>query len=272
MKTVGVTICLNEIEYLELNVRQHYDFVDRWIIVEGADVLYPRERVTGDGLSTDGTSELLMRLVAKLPKLEYVPYGWAVNKCELRNVYAARIMDQSAVIVFDADEFLTHESLRMLKCGLNEPGVRPGAIRLPHVHFWKQPDQIIVGGYYDVPHDRAYVWPAMSRYLDNHNHPCWLASGGWRQINDSSLKFERALECREGSYSHDLPAWLHFGFAKRPENIADKNAYYLARGEASTRPGTTRDRAAWFAEQVPDGCKVLPWGGKLPEIMRCASD
>jgi len=53
MKVAFGTIFLNESQLLPLSVKQHYEFCDKWVFVEGADVRYPRCAVTPDGLSKD---------------------------------------------------------------------------------------------------------------------------------------------------------------------------------------------------------------------------
>lgn len=267
MKVTFCSIVLNEAEYLGLNLAQHYRYCDEWIVVEGADRRYPTDRVTPDGLSTDRTADVVRLFPDPTGKIKFIQHGWAANKCELRNRYA-ELADDGVLIVFDADEFLTdHDLSWLLNACSRLPG--PGSVRIPHVHFWKSAGRIITGGYYDVPHDRAYRWQRGCRYLDNHNHPA-LPGGTLLQ----SLHYERhdrdlKYEAETGAYFHPSPCFLHFGFAKSSANIADKNAYYLNRGEATTRPETSRDRAAWFANQLPPNCETHIWGGKQPEVMQC---
>ncbi len=270
MKTTFCSILLNEAEYIGRNLAQHYDACDQWFIVEGADRRYPSDRVTKDGLSTDGTAEIVRGFPDPLGKITFIQHGWADDKCELRNRYA-RLAESGVLIVFDADEFLTHADLAWLIDRTSRLD-GPGSVRIPHVHFWKHPRQVIVGGYYDVPHDRAYRWLWGGRYIDNHNHPCLpIAGKQLNQVRHVTHDRQFSFEDETGAVAHGGPAWLHFGFAKSAENIADKNAYYLNRGEAASRPETTESRAAWFAEKLPRMCRVLPWVGKLPEVFQCVS-
>lgn len=267
MKTTFCSIILNESEYLGLNLAQHYRYCDEWIIVEGADRRYPTDRVTAEGLSTDRTADVVRLFPDPAGKIKFIQHGWADDKCELRNRYA-ELADDGVLIVFDADEFLTdHDLCWLLNRCSHLPG--PGSVRIPHVHFWKSAGRIITGGYYDVPHDRAYRWQRGCRYTDNHNHPA-LPDGRYLQ----ALAYERherefLEEPETGAYVHQGPCWLSYGQCKSAENMADKTAYYLNRGEATTRPGTSRDRAAWFTNELPRELIVHPWIGKLPEVMQC---
>lgn len=256
------TICLNEAQYLSANVHQHIALCDRWVIVEGADMNFPSEHVTDEGFSTDGTGDIITELTRKFSHVEHIRHGWAKDKSELRNRYAELAKD-GVLIVFDADEFLRRSDLKWIIQALQETP-EPACLRLPHVHFWKTDQQVITGGYYDIPHNRAYRWQQGSRYQDNHNHP-HLPDG--RAIHDCRLKrFERRfVKTISGGYTHYGACWYHYGFCKAPDMIKAKNAYYVNRGEATTRPGTTRDRAAWFQDDL-SAFNILPWDGPWPEV------
>lgn len=264
MQVIFGSIVLNEAEYILANLQQHYAYCDHWIIVEGADRRYPRDRVDEHGFSTDGTADIIRWFPDPDEKIIFIRHGWADNKCELRNRYAAMAHDD-AVVVIDADEFLTHRSMEVLLDRLKH-AVTPASIQIPHIHLWKDRQTVITGGYYDVPHDRAYRWANGCSYLDNHNDPC-LSDGRPLRTLPSYRRHLRLLEPMFNGWTHDEPFWLHFGFCKRAENIGDKNAYYLNRGEASTRPETTRCRAAWFSDEVPPGCELHRWHGPMPEVL-----
>lgn len=264
MKVTFASIFLNEAEYLERNLAQHYDFCDDWILVEGADRNYPHARVSEDGLSTDGTGELLAKFPDPAKKLRHVRHGWAESKSELRNEYAKRIEHDGIVIVFDIDEFLTRDDMATVLDLLRRMD-GPGVVRIPHVHFWKDQNHIIEGGYYSQHHDRCYRWTPGALYGGNHNHP---------EIEGVMLRDKRVINIERRTHRTDGekrtivgPAFLHYGFVKKPENIADKNAYYINRGERTTRPETTRDRALWFAEELPPTVEVSEWAGPWPEVM-----
>ncbi|MBM4439189.1 MAG: glycosyltransferase [Candidatus Rokubacteria bacterium] len=261
------SIVLNEEEYLEANLRQHYDACDRWIIVEGSDRRYPRDRVTADGCSTDRTARIVRDFPDPAGKLTYVRHGWAADKQELRNRYAEHCDGGDVVIVFDADEFLTTAGLRAVLAAMDEPPRRqPGAYVVPHVHFWHHTRQIITGGYYDVPHQRIYRWADGARYHDDHNHP-QLGPGGVFLHQLGYAVRPRTLVMKGRAATHAEPCFLHCGFVKSPENMRDKTLYYVNRGEAVDRPGTTADRAAWFEPGAPAGCSVHAWAGPWPEAL-----
>lgn len=270
MKVCFGTILLNESQYLELSFRQHLPYCDRWVLVEGADRLYPKERVTKDGLSTDNSAEIIRSFQgaagACYGKVQLIQHGWAKNKQELRNRYAELADDYDALVVIDVDEFLSEGSMAFLLGALGTMK-KPGAVRLPHVHLWKDHEHIITGGYWDVPHDRAYRWARGARYVRDHNHP-QIKGRLLRQLGLHDRQRQLYYpQSQPASLKHDEPFWLHFGNCKAPDAIKDKNEYYVSRGEATTRPKTVASRAAWFGD-LPDYCRVHNWCGPFPEVFK----
>lgn len=279
------SIAINESRFIADSIAQHGDYCQRWFIVEGADQLY--RAATTDGFSIDG-QETAALYAAGNDRVTYTRHGWAENKSELRNAYADAInryleaifVKLAIVIVIDIDEFLCRGDLHALlqyMQSIDDPS--PGAIRIPHVHYWRNPMQIITGKYYDIPHDRVYFWPVGARYGENHNHPVDPTTGRLLQElryerHDRHLLDRRAYvqgtnEVVEGKTIKSI-AWHHFGFARAECEIASKNNYYVARGEAKTRPDTTESRAAFFDElktgKLPDGCQTFNWLGPWPDI------
>lgn len=266
--TIGM-IVLNEEEYLEKNLKQHYEHADRIVIVEGADRNYPAHSVTDDGLSTDKTRQIIQDFPDPDRKIKYVPYGWTKSnteqaKCELRNAYLEHT-PRGLLIAVDADEFYKHEDLEeMIIKARSSPNIY--AWLYPQIHLWKTHDQFITGGYYDVPHIRFWQIQPGDQYTVNHNHP-YRRNRSLRTFGISAV-YRQIVQKDEG-YEFSGPVCYHFGFCKKAENISDKNTYYTNRGESSTRPGTTKDRAAWFADTV-DGLLIHKYSGTLPEVFTSA--
>ena len=57
------------------------------------------------------------------------------------------------------------------------------------------------------------------------------------------------------------------GFAKDADDMKDKTDYYVNRGEKITRPDTTKSRAAWFTNDIPDNCMVLPFNQPVHGVL-----
>jgi glycosyltransferase involved in cell wall biosynthesis len=251
-------ICLNEEDLIAANLANHYAMADKIVVVEGADRRFPN--ATPDGLSTDATAEIVRSFPDPDKKIIFIQHGWAADKSELRNRYCD-LADTGILIAVDVDEFLSPESATALIERLKLlPGL--GTVRAPHVHLYKKLDRYIIGGYWNVAHQRAYRWMNGCRHhFGEHNHPATPSGKLLFRINNDVIPHRFTAEG-----DHPPPYWLHLGFTKSANEIADKNKFYVNRGEAQTRPGTTRDRAAWFKDEVPSGCEVRPWIGWLPEI------
>ena len=262
--TIG-SILLNEAEFIELSLRQHYAYADKIVLIEGADKLYPSDLVTKDGLSTDDTAEIIRSFPDPDKKIEFVQYGFAENKAVLRNEYAKRT-EPGILLAVDCDEFLSNRSWELVK-PLLEAMSGPGALRIKHVHAWKDYGHVVRGLYYDVPHLRLYRWPKKAGHFTCHNHP--MLENGTPLYKLNCLKIEAPWhDLGGGVVGMRDPFWFHAGFARQAHLIAAKNAYYRARGESQTRPDTTRARAAWFAEETPSELTISKFNGPYPEVFQ----
>jgi hypothetical protein len=261
------TIFLNEQKYLGINLLNHYELCDEWVLVEGACLGYPSDRVTQDGLSIDGSSVNVELFPDPLGKLRLIRHGWTRAsgedaKSELRNRYLS-ICRGGKLVVIDADEFYNSADLQVALALLDDPAIK--AVSLPQVHFWKSTEKFITGGYYDTRHTRIFRNEPGMRYLTNHNFP---ELHGHLLTATGHHKYKRTIvKQSDANYVFEEPVCFHMGFVKDPQEISDKNNYYLNRGEAVTRVGTTVSRAAWFQEDLPKGLTLWTSGFKLPTVL-----
>jgi hypothetical protein len=258
-------ICLNEEEFIEAWLRYHYMSFDRILICEGAARNYPRAAVTAAGLSRDATAQIIRSFPDPEGKIRLFQHGWAgpevstddrvPAKMELRNVYAEHI-DDGFAFTLDVDEFLHPYHVRELVAEMEQdPTILAYAI--PQLHLWGSTRRYITGGYADVPHSRLYRWRRGSRYLANHNWPSSpegnLLTANWKR---PPLRVSDGRLC--------APAIVHYGFCERKSSMAEKNLYYINRGEAATRPATTEFRQAALDGIVPPGCTVHSYREFVP--------
>lgn len=267
VKITFATILLNEEEYIYKNLEQHYPLCDEWILVEGTCLGYPTERVTKDGLSKDRTAEIIKNFPDPENKIRFIQHGWTKAtgedaKSELRNRYA-ELADTGILVVIDADEFYRRSHLKKVLDKLAKE--KWNCWRLPQMHLWKSTSRVIKGGYWDVGHNRIYSWHKNLRYVSNHNHPETECGKLWHECGDYE-KAPRKFVKKDGGYTHPDFCCFHFGFAKSEENMRDKTNYYIGRGEDTTRPQTTACRTGWFEDKIPEGCELLNWKGRLPEV------
>lgn len=261
------TIFLNEQKYLGLNLIQHYELCDQWILVEGTCKGYPTRKVSDEGLSLDDSSDQVRLFPDRYGKLKLIQHGWTEAdgedaKSELRNRYM-RLVNSDYCVVIDADEFYETDDFRNALSCFSNPKIY--AVTLPQIHFWKDLNHFITGEYYDVGHTRFFRHIQGAKYIKNHNFPevenTFIHERGRR-------KFHRRInQLENGSCALAEPACYHLGFAKDYDDMQDKTEYYVNRGEAKTRPETTRSRAGWFDGNLPEKCTVRSWGGVIPEVL-----
>lgn len=276
---VGGMIVLNEEAMIGRNLAQHLDALDRLVIVEGADVHYPREHVTLDGLSTDRTAEIIRSFPDPQGKITFVQHGWAGDG---REGHGKVVLREACLRLacadgfsgwfwhMDADEFvLVKDRPALAEAMLLADAQGLVAVRLPTVHFWKSLDRIVVGGYYDVDHIRFFRVDQSCEYVyrdeGSHNAP---TQRGKRYHRSAFLKRSRELQVTPSGASHPGLAMYHMGFARAAEEVRAKTDYYRARGEVHSRPDTIRDREAWFAGHESAGLSVLEWCGCVPDCFR----
>jgi hypothetical protein len=264
MRTLA-SICLNEEQFIENWLRYHIHSFDRIVIAEGAAAGYPAHAVTPDGLSTDRTAELIRAFPDPQHKITLVQYGWCgmddatddrvPAKIELRNA-CARLAPSGFLFTLDVDEFLhpfyVDDLVRLMDA---EPEATACAI--PQLHLWQTPNRYITGGYADVPHFRLFRWHRGCRYVENHNWPS--GSDGEPLI---ARQLRPPLHVVGGRLA--APAIIHYGFCESKAAMGEKNAYYLARGEGTSRPATSSFRRAALEGRLPEGCRLHPYRGFLP--------
>lgn len=267
-------IALNEAEYIQYTLQQIYDWdcCHEIIIIEGSVDLYPKTNLSKDGLSGDGTTELIKNFPDPENKIRYVS-GVFKDKVEQRNEYAKRVTG-THVLVLDADEFYSQTSLEKLKQDvLNNPNAElfmfdfsQDLAKRTYYHLWYNFQQHVVGGYWDIPHNRIYKWTEGTRYIGNdHNHP--TKPDGTKLIKEEVVAIKTSAEC------------IHTGFVKLVKNQKDKNDFYVNRGEGKEKDRRLRDlrqmyvncRRAyenWTPKTIlPHKARVLAFSGVLPESL-----
>jgi len=276
---VGGMIVLNEEAMVGRNLAQHLSCLDKLVIVEGADVHYPRDRVTLDGLSTDRTAEIIRSFPDPQGKITFVQHGWAGDG---REGHGKMVLREACLRLacadgfsgwfwhMDADEFvLVKDWPALAETLLLAESQGLVAVRLPTVHFWKSLQRIVVGGYYDVDHIRFFRVDRDCAYVysdeGSHNAPTRC---GKRYHRSALLKRPRELQVTPAGAWHPGLAMYHLGFARAAEEVRAKTDYYRARGEVHSRPDTIRDREAWFAGHESAGLNVLEWCGCVPDCFR----
>lgn len=260
------SIFLNESKFLERCVENHYEMISKWCFVEGTCLGYPTKKVNINGFSKDLSSLVLQLFPDPEDKLRYIAHGWTENegedaKSELRNRYLKGATGD-VLVVIDIDEFYPKKAFNHAVAKILEG--YDGVI-VPQIHFWKSLKSFIVGGYYDISHMRFFKMHKGLKYIQNHNFP--EIPDGTRLDKKRCFKFAREISSKN-KYTMVFGVYCyHMGFAKDADDMRDKTDYYINRGERITRPDTTRSRAAWFTDELPENCKILPFNQPLYGVL-----
>ena len=260
------SIFLNEKKFMEKCLINHYELVSRWCLVEGTCLGYPTTKVTEDGYSKDFSSLILQLFPDPQGKLQYLAHGWTEHegedaKSELRNKYLAKATGK-VLAVIDIDEFYPKQSFDEAVAKVLEGY---DGVTVPQIHFWKSLDRFIIGGYYDISHMRFFKIYRAMKYINNHNFP--EKPDGTRLDKMKCYKFAREISSKDKHALWSGVYCYHMGFAKDLDDMRDKTAYYVNRGEQITRPDTTKSRAAWFTDEIPDNCQVLPFNQAVNGVL-----
>src|SRR3990167_6784110 len=100
MELYGLMAVLNEAEYVEAALASVYPVCQRIIVAEGAQQ-WAWSDATKEGLSTDGTTELVRNFPDPGGKLLYLPLGRRQYLTEIREVLLQQVPDTGLVLVVD---------------------------------------------------------------------------------------------------------------------------------------------------------------------------
>lgn len=291
MSILLATLCLNEMEWLPSLVECHraWPGLTHWTFVEATDRVYAAtnpDRVSPEGLSVDGTSEFLADLASRDPRVTYIPHGFcgaddpAQGKVEARQRYldAAEQVQPQFVVVVDSDEVYTHAAQRSITQALyltQFSGAHAWTFRQRHI--WRPPsiadrplfDLEVTGGYWSVPHTRAWRWEPGCRYRANHN---WIEDRHGRFLH----KKGSPARCDQTA---GTPECIHLGFASSLASREAKHRYYVARGEGREPGRLGRRRQVYVdcrrsyetwqpGDVLPHGARVVKYNGPVPECFQ----
>lgn len=283
MKLVICVLALNEIEWLPRFYLQHKDFpcVEKFIFVEAADIIYAqtnRDMVSDEGLSTDGTTDILQQMAKFDERVVHIKHGFTSHENPAQGKVAARqaYLDEIERLNIEPDYILPIDADEMWPKQSQKDAVALFEQRKPHDGYifnmrtiWHPPsvaDQPLLrwealGSVFKVPAARAWRWERGMAYK-GHNNPSYKTEYG-------------AYLPSRNFYRADLKdkhiQWLHMGFASKAKNRIAKNRYYVARGEGVTdhRQKYVDARAAFetwqLGDRMPTGCRVVPYLGSVPE-------
>lgn len=163
MSICTVMIVLNEADYIFQSLMSIYDVVDHIVIVEGATQYAVRDFVSAQGLSTDGTPQLIQAFidhVDKKKKVKWVRAGWAQTKTNLRNRTLEHVpRGTNYLLKIDGDELYFPQEIKAAVQAMRESDALMATAQ--HLMFWGSTHRILK----PAGHGNQWYVPVLFRYL-----------------------------------------------------------------------------------------------------------
>ena len=256
---IGVIQALNEIDYLEASIRSLQGLCEPIIVFEATshfvhDYLLGEGLITPDGLSTDGTTELLERKAGQ-GEIVYHPIGNFVGTVEWILLKIA--LDYTPVGEYfcwlTGNEVLLPQTQERIRQAIQLE--HPVTVGLEPVTLWKTPQWRIYGRGWS----NLYLWKVMYHRRDS-----------------AILDEKRSLHL--GPAHHGDPfvgldrAYLKLPFVRDPERVYHKIAWQeIYFGERLDHLGPYRSlrdyvtrTSHWFTEIHDEGVSVVPCPVEIP--------
>ena len=147
----------NEIEYISYAISQFYNTADRLLILEGCDsyMRISTDRVTSEGLSVDGTTEVISSFPDPDGKIEHIKLGFYQEEEECWQRMLLDMKKGDVLWTAAADEFFFSEDIQIVKRILEEGKYLTA--RFPFRTYWHDFYHVLRGGGWDNELARAFV-------------------------------------------------------------------------------------------------------------------
>lgn len=268
---------INEINYLPYSLKAVYDYVDKLVIVEGCDLFMRKwiqaDRLSPEGLSSDGTTEAIKSFPDPDGKIAHIPLGF-VQGDEL--IFWNKLVDACNVEDFcwmiDADEIYMERDIKQLVEWMRSD--KYWAIEFPMINFWHDFHHTINGGDWNPIHGRIFKILEEGMHFSDYSNFARLKKG--RQLLSMP-------EMRHKKHRTAFPIY-HYSYVRPPQKILEKQLWqggmYL-QWDTSEKWQRERERFkhpadyicrnfSWFNciyDQVT-GVWVESYQGEHPEVMR----
>lgn len=263
MAEYDIGVCcffLNSEKFLPFSVRSFMESsaVKSIILVEGCVENYPRQGVSRQGLSKDGSSEIARELAKESSKVEHVPVGFVKTKKDLQNrgfhVIRSRLGEAAIYMLAGADEvYHPQELVNLQECFKENPKAKQ--VVYPFFHFWWRPDLVATGSSWSVLMHRAYRRPGLPMVFAHHAAPPADCGKGPK------------VHARKGN-DYVCRCFHYVGMQDAPHIEAKLQLYRKRDGHRLKVTDTWRDwewgqRTQW----THDGGSVRRFDGKHPSVI-----
>jgi len=211
---------LNEADYLEPSLRSIYPHAHRIVIVEGCTNHFKRvapEMVTEDGLSIDGTSEIIKNFPDPEGKIVYIQagfFGETLN--QLGHYWFPYIDDGDIFFHIDGDEVWYDWSLRRIKEIFLYRRPKTTVMTVMAYQFWHDLQHVIL-------EDTMGLWHGDITIFREMKHPLCENS------NPSNVR----IQCTNpggGGVGMRIPCYCHMAYARPDWRIYAKLKYLVSVG------------------------------------------
>ena len=261
---------INENLWLKTSIDSIYPFVDKVVIVEGCDAFMKQaigERVTEEGLSVDGTTEMIRSYPDTAKKIKHIPLGFIEgDESELWNTYLNECKVGDWCWSIDGDEVYPESEAQKMVELINSDKYETIKINLHNL--WHTIDQRIVGGGWWTVHERAVKIVEEGMY--------------YKILSDVRLPDGSDLSHRGKNYRVDDKDFflVHFSYIRDRKKMLEKMCWQLRMYEKwDTHPKWHHVRESfkspekflqknhvWFTEYLEEGHEVIDY--EVPEDIK----
>jgi glycosyltransferase involved in cell wall biosynthesis len=225
-------IAFNCADFVQAALESVYDEAHEIIIVEGA-IDYFSDEATADGLSTDGTHELILDFPDPESKIKY-SCGRFPTKLEMRQKTVEQITGTHYWLL-DPDEIYTPDGIAAMRKAIFENQDKEVFHTKP-MHFWHDPWHYATGGIWDTRHLRVCEWRAGHHYR-HHTNPC---------DDNGNLIHEMKPNYRPLSMHVDECVRYHYGMARMDIESVRKKIEFYAWRDKNEEPADVNDKLLWL--------------------------
>jgi hypothetical protein len=252
---------INENLWLKTSIDSVYPFVDKIVIVEGCDSFMKRaigERVTEEGLSVDGTTEMIKSYPDERGIINHIPLGFIEgDESELWNTYINECKVGDWCWSIDGDEVYSESQARkMVELMKSE---KYETIRINLHNLWHDIEHRIIGGGWFTKHERAV------KIVEEGIH--------YKMLSDARLKDGRDVSTRDKNYYDEEFFLVHFSYIRDRKKMLEKMCWQLRMYEKwDTHPKWHHARESfkspekylqknhvWFTDYIEEGHEVIDY-------------
>lgn len=209
---------LNEEAYLHEMLLQFYSHVDEILIVEGCDSYMRKstKRATNEGLSTDGTAEIIRNFPDPGGKIEYVPMGFYQEEDEAIQRFMLGLKAGDVLWSASPDEFFFQDDICKVKEYMEVTSCL--TMTFAFLTYWHDFYHLLRGGGWDNRLARVFRLTEDASEMSIISRGATLRDKFGRTYNDA---FYSGTLYNSGIQDH------HFSYVRTAEKILEKLCWQL---------------------------------------------